>query len=64
MDEDGDGRELMEKIEKVRSMDPGAISTIERIVDDLLRVTEQEAGAIRALYIAEIQRAKKNGTSI
>jgi hypothetical protein len=60
MEEDGDGRDLMEKLELVRRMDPGAVATIERIVDDLLKVTDQEARAITALYIAEIQKTKNN----
>lgn len=60
MENESDGSDLMEKLEKVRSMDPGAIATLERIVDDLLQAKEQEIGAIRALYLAELKKQKEN----
>ena len=60
MENESDGSDLMEKLEKVRSMDPGAIATLERIVDDLLQAEEQEIGAIRALYLAELKKQKEN----
>jgi hypothetical protein len=60
MENESDGSDLMEKLEKVRSMDPGAIAILERIVDDLLQAEEQEIGAIRALYLAELKKQKEN----
>ena len=59
MENDGDGREdLMEKIDKICSRDPNALSVIENIVEDLLCATEMEESAIQSLYMDIIKKGK------
>lgn len=62
MENDGDGREdLMEKIDKICSRDPNALSVIENIVNDLLCTTEMEEAAIQSLYMEIIKKGKSFG---
>lgn len=56
--EDEDGGKLMEKIERICKNDPSAFGMIERIIDDLLRVTDQEVDALQTLYKEAIRKAK------
>ena len=62
MENDGDGRDnLMEKIDRICSRDPNALSVIENIVNDLLSTTEMEEAAIQSLYMEIIKKGKSFG---
>ena len=63
MENDEDGREdLMEKIDRICSRDPSALSVIENIVEDLLCAVEMEETAVQSLYMEVIKKGKSFGT--
>lgn len=62
MEEDGDGRELMEMYKEICKIDPNAKFVIHRIISDLLSVTNEEAAKLEQLfkkYVSDCEKTKR-----